>query len=299
MKHMWRNILGVFVVSFYILYSAFFSIFFVLPLGLIKYLVVKQSWQDVIRCLLNKVIQLWILLSNFLIDHVMRVKVIVDGLENLSVHKWYLVISNHISATDTVILAKIFNKKIPPPRFFMKSELVWMAPFIGIACFLMEFPCLKRYSKQKLEKNPALKKHDIKVLEKLGQHFKNIPVSIFTFAEGTRVTQKKIEQQHSPYRHLLKPKAGGILMALSTMGKQLSCILDVSIVYPEKSYSFWDFLCGRVKKILIHVNKIHLSEEFLKNASDNPMFRANIQEWVNQVWAKKDESIERMLSSAS
>ena len=36
---------------------------------------------------------------------------------------------------------------------------------------------------------------------------------MISFLEGTRYTKAKHDQQKSPYRHLLKPKTGGIAMA--------------------------------------------------------------------------------------
>jgi 1-acyl-sn-glycerol-3-phosphate acyltransferase len=291
---MWRNIVGVITLLLYILYSLPLLFFIVYPFGLFKYLLPKQSWQDGIRRLMNKTIQLWLTLSIFLVKHLIRTRVIVEGLKDLCIHDQYIIVANHASAIDTVIIANTLNRKILPPRFFMKSELLWMIPLLGPACFLMEFPFLKRYSKSVLEKKPSLKNRDMAVLKKLCQGFKNVPVSMLTFAEGTRFTLQKAKTQHSPYRHLLKPKAGGLSTVLFLMEKQLHYILDITIAYPGKCWSFWDFLCGRVKKILIKINKIQITDDLIGDYVNDPHFRQHMQEWINQLWHKKDESIEQM-----
>jgi 1-acyl-sn-glycerol-3-phosphate acyltransferase len=61
------------------------------------------------------------------------------------------------------------------------------------------------------------------------------------FLEGTRFTPAKHAKQQSPYRHLLKPKAGGIALALNAMGDKFRAILDVTIVYPDGAPGFMRF----------------------------------------------------------
>ena len=49
-------------------------------------------------------------------------------------------------------------------------------------------------------------------------------------AEGTRFTPAKHRAQASPYRHLLKPKAGALALALNAMGERCRALVDVTIV---------------------------------------------------------------------
>ncbi|MCE6984794.1 acyltransferase, partial [Pseudomonas frederiksbergensis] len=77
--------------------------------------------------------------------------------------------------------------------------------------------------------------------------FRGKPTAIFNFAEGTRFTQAKHRQQQSPFKHLLKPKAGGVAFVLAALGEQLDALLDVTIVYPgDKAPGFWDLLSGNL-----------------------------------------------------
>ena len=74
---------------------------------------------------------------------------------------------------------------------------------------------LKRYTKAELDKNPELRGKDIKAMEKSFERFSRYPVSIFSFAEGTRFTEKKKLDQSSKYKNLLNPKSGGIGLTLT------------------------------------------------------------------------------------
>src|SRR3546814_11538901 len=65
--------------------------------------------------------------------------------------------------------------------------------------------------------------------------FRDPPVAVMNFVEGTRFTALKHQAQRSPYRHLLRPKAGGVAQVLSAMGELLHGVLDVTIVYPQRS----------------------------------------------------------------
>ncbi len=65
--------------------------------------------------------------------------------------------------------------------------------------------------------------------------FAHNPVGIFNFAEGTRFTVGKHAQQKSPFRYLLKPKAGGIAFVLDAMGEQLKSLVNVTIHYPGRA----------------------------------------------------------------
>ena len=56
-------------------------------------------------------------------------------------------------------------------------------------------PFLKRYTKEEIQKNPELRGKDIKAMEKSFERYSRYPVSIFSFAEGTRFTKEKKDNQ--------------------------------------------------------------------------------------------------------
>jgi 1-acyl-sn-glycerol-3-phosphate acyltransferase len=189
-----------------------------------------------------------------------------------------------------LVLQKTLNKKIPMLKFFLKKELIWV-PFLGLAWWALDFPFMKRYSKKQLQKKPHLKGKDLKSTKKACEKFKHTPVAIMNFVEGTRFTPKKKNHQNNNYEHLLKPKAGGVSFVLGSMGEFLHKVIDVTIVYPDKIPTFWEYISGRVNKIIIDFEVIPL-KDFMGNDSSIDIENKNrIFNWLNERWYKKDEKI--------
>ncbi len=177
----------------------------------------------------------------------------VRGAGDLRQDTSYLVVSNHQSWVDIPALIQVFNRRTPYFKFFLKKELIWV-PFLGLAWWALEYPFMKRYSKAFLEKHPELKGKDLEITKAACEKFKRIPVTVVNYLEGTRFSEQKKARQQSPYRHLLKPKAGGVAFVLAALGEQLDALLDVTVVYPsDKVPGFWDQLCGRVPKVIVDI----------------------------------------------
>jgi 1-acyl-sn-glycerol-3-phosphate acyltransferase len=260
----------------------------------LKFILPINPWRKLCSMVLNVIAVSWISVNNFNIWLTKRIKWDVRGLEGLSVKDWYLVISNHQTWVDIVVLQNVFNRRIPFLKFFLKKELIWV-PLLGIAWWALDFPFMKRYSASFLKKHPNLKGKDIEITRKACQKFKTIPVSVMNFVEGTRFTKEKHDRQKSPFQYLLKPKAGGIGFVLSTMGEQMSCILNVTIMYPGGDKSFWSFLCGRILDIRVVVEKIPITEELLGDYVEDRNFQAKFQVWLNDIWTKKDKMLRSLL----
>jgi hypothetical protein len=112
------------------------------------------------------------------------------------------------------------------------------------------------------------------------------------FVEGTRFTPEKHAAQDSPYRHLLKPRAGGTAFVLGAMGEILHRVLDVTIVYPGGAPSLWDLCCGRMRKVVVRVVVREIPDWMRRgDYQDDPEFRARFQAWISDAWARKDEQI--------
>lgn len=143
---------------------------------------------------------------------------------------------------------------------------------------------------------------DIQTTRKQCEKFKSSPVSIINFLEGTRFNFEKRSKQQSPFTHLLKPKAGGVALVLSSMGDYLTNILDITIVYPGNNppHRFWDLLKGKIPNITVRVNTLPVPENVVgKNYSEDHSFRENFQDWINDLWIKKDEQIEKIIAKYS
>ncbi len=213
---------------------------------------------------------------------------------NLSTNEWYLVIANHQSWVDIFALQQVFNGKIPFLKFFLKQQLFWV-PVLGLAWWALDFPFMKRFTKSYIKKNPHMKGKDFKTTQKACEKFKTIPISIMNFAEGTRVTHSKKEIQSSPYKHLLKPKAGGIGYVLTLMGGEIQKVVNVTISYPNSDpnrIGFWPFVCGRIKTIKVEAKLILIPESIKGDYINDPENRKNVQQWLNRLWLEKDALLE-------
>lgn len=205
--------------------------------------------------------------------------------------QWYLVIANHQSWLDIVILQHYFHQKIPVLKFFIKDQMKWV-PLFNFAWWAMGCPFMKRYSKAYIEKNPHKKGEDLKATQKALTLFKSYPSSIISFVEGTRYTREKHRDQQSPYQHLLKPKAGGIGQVMSAMGKQLQPIIDVTILYPRAGHSIWNLLCRRIHSVNLHIRTLPAPEgEEISNVTLDEV-QETYRSWLNAHWAEKDAWIE-------
>lgn len=280
----------------YILNTVFWCILLYV-LAAAKAAVPLKSWR--LRCsrMLNAIAENWIWVNNQnqrLMAGNTRWE--VQGIETLERSEWYLVLANHQSWVDILVLQRIFHRKIPFLKFFIKKELLWF-PFLGQAWWAMDFPFVKRYTKSYLQKKPHLKGKDLEITRKACRKFKKMPVSIMNFVEGTRFTNEKHRRQQSPYSHLLKPKAGGIAFVLGSMGEQIHRVLDVTIVYPDGVTSFWALLCGKIREIKVHVRSLPVSPEILGDYANDGRFRVGLQSWLNNIWAEKNRYIEEMMTS--
>ena len=138
---------------------------------------------------------------------------------------------NHRSWVDIVVVQWLFNRRIPILKFFLKKELFWV-PVLGMAWWALEFPFMKRYPRAVLEKRPGAAGAGPEATRLACERFRDVPVSVLNFLEGTRFSRGKRGRQYSPYQHLLLPRAGGVAQVVSTLGDRLRAWLDVTIVYP-------------------------------------------------------------------
>jgi 1-acyl-sn-glycerol-3-phosphate acyltransferase len=216
----------------------------------------------------------------------------IRGNAELRRDRSYLVISNHQSWVDIPALVQAFNRRTPYFKFFLKQELIWV-PFLGLAFWALDYPFMKRYSKAFLQKNPHMKGKDLEITKAACEKFKRLPVTVVNYLEGTRFTPAKQAQQQSPYRYLLKPKAGGVAFVLATLGEQIDAVLDVTLVYPEgKAPGFWALLSGQVDQVIVDIQTRNLAAELWQGDYQNdPVFRQYMQDWVTQLWQEKDTRI--------
>lgn len=260
-----------------------------LLLSIIKLLIPLTSVRTLCTKGLNRIAVIWINNNGRFMALMHRLQWHVEGLSTLEQNQWYFVTCNHQSWADIMVTQNVLNGRIPLMKFFLKKELIWV-PLLGIAWWALDFPFMKRYSKELLAKKPHLQGKDMKTTRKACEKFKYTPVTVFNFLEGTRFTREKHQAQGSPFSHLLKPKAGGAGFVLGAMGEQLHTMLDITIVYPDGAGGIWDYLSGRMQRIVVHIERREIPQQFLgRDYTNDPEFRAEFQTWVSHLWQQKDQ----------
>jgi 1-acyl-sn-glycerol-3-phosphate acyltransferase len=241
--------------------------------------------------------QFWIGNNNRIIALTQRVRWEITGLEGLSTQQWYLVCSNHLSGLDIPVLQKVFHRRIPFLRFFLKQNLIWM-PVLGQAWWALDFPFMKRHSAEVLARNPEKRLDDLASARRACEKLKHLPASVLSFAEGTRFTPEKHAEQKSPYTHLLRPKAGGLAYAMAALGSRFHSMLDVTLHYPDGDVTMTDMAMGRVHRIVVHVRQLAIPNEFIEgDYVGDAEFRERFKLWLNEIWEEKDALIEQMIQA--
>ncbi len=244
---------------------------------------------------LTGIAESWIGVNGWMLDRFSRTRVHVEEDAVLEPDGHYLVLANHQSWVDIVVLQRVFNRRIPLMRFFLKQQLIWV-PLLGVAWWALDFPFMARHTREQIQRRPELAGRDIEATRRACEKFRAIPVAIMNFVEGTRFTPAKHERQESPYRHLLKPRAGGVAFVLDAMGDGLHAILDVTIAYPGGRPSLVDLIANRVPEVRVQVRQRAIPVELAGgDYQSDADFRARFQQWINGVWLEKDADMERLL----
>lgn len=277
---------------------------FIIPTGILLFALIRRIPIKPIQHIANWVVYqllvpIWIDLYKVILQFGSRTQWVVTQKGELKTDGWYFLMSNHCSWLDILVLTAVTNRKIPSPKFFMKQELLWSLPIIGIGCWLLDFPFMKRHSKEYLKKHPEQRHKDIETTRKKCALFKKQPVTIINFLEGTRFTQEKHSKLQSPYQHLLPPKAGGMAFSLAAMEGVLHDMIDVTLYYHPKGQSLWDTLCGRVDKIFIDIEVLPIPDSLRGDYIQDAAFKKQFQQWLNARWQRKDEKIAQMIKDAS
>ena len=279
------------VASLVLLLNTLIGVVCMTPFALLKLVLPLKGVRRVADRALNAIATGWISINNaFMVSGAARWD--VQGVEGLDARGWYLVSSNHQSWVDILVLQKIFNRRIPMLKFFLKRELIWV-PVIGLAWWALDFPFMRRTG------GPG-SAQDLQRAREACEKFRVVPTSVINFLEGTRFTAAKHDAQQSPYAHLLKPKVGGIATALATLGDQFHRLLDVTIVYPDGAPSFWTLLSGQLNRVTVRVQQREIPSELIPgDYGSDPGVRARMQMWINDLWAEKDRLIAQLTPLAA
>jgi 1-acyl-sn-glycerol-3-phosphate acyltransferase len=268
-------------------------------LALIKLAVPGRAVRLFVDRALNAVATRWIACNSAWMRATQRTRWDVAGLDALDRRSWYMVNANHQSWVDILVLQHVLNRRIPLLKFFLKRELIYV-PVIGLAWWALDFPFMRRHSDAYLKAHPEKRFEDLEATRRACGKFALVPTSVMNFPEGTRYTNDKHRAQHSPYRHLLKPRAGALALSLSVLGERFDALLDVTIVYPDGAPTFWRFLCGEVPAVVVRARRIVIPPELAGgDYAGNPRYRKAFQRWLAALWRDKDDEIDALLRSSA
>jgi 1-acyl-sn-glycerol-3-phosphate acyltransferase len=256
-------------------------------IALFKLVIPVPGWRLLCGKLANGVAQRWVWVNSTGLKLTKDIEWDIRGIEGLRTDRWYLLLCNHQTMVDIVVLQSAFHGKAPLLKFFLKKELFWV-PILGQAWWALDFPFMERTSSARRDLDTARKACD---------KFRLSPVTVMNFVEGTRFTLAKKQEQGSPYTHLLKPKVGGIAVVLSSMGDRLESILDVTIAYPGGVSGLWRFLCSRSVRITVRVKQIPINSDLQGDFFADRGYRQRFVAWLNNLWEEKDKLMGELLQA--
>ena len=112
-----------------VLVTAIFSITIIMisvpvvVFALVKLLIPVPALRRAIDRLLDAASNVWITFNTWQQEHTLPTQVEVDGLGNLSRAEWYMLIANHQSWPDILVLVRAFNARIPGVKFFFNPQI--------------------------------------------------------------------------------------------------------------------------------------------------------------------------------
>ena len=265
-----------------------------LSFTLLKFLIPVRRFRVAMTRSIMAVGQNWVSSNTRIFAAVNKTRYTVTGLDGLSAEKWYLLMPNHQTWVDVIALQAAFNRHIPFLKFFVKQQLIWF-PVLGIAFWAMDMPFMKRHSKAYLQRHPEQKGKDLEATRRSCEKFRDTPTSVINFVEGTRFSEEKRRRRESPFRHLLPPRAGGVAIALSSMGDMFDGLLDVTIVYPQGVPQFWDVMCGRFAEVRVDIVQRSIEPWIVAGDYANDReYRRRFHRWLTEIWEAKDERLDAL-----
>ena len=270
-----------------------FSMFF--PISLLKILIPVRPIQHLVTNILLGYVWLWIGFVNLMGKWVSGIEFDVQGLDDIDKKGRYFIIANHSAWTDIIILFHLYHGRMPFPRWFMKRELIWI-PMIGYVCWAVDMPFMYRVTADRIKKNPKLKGKDMEITRRKCEKFRDRPIVVTNYLEGTRFSREKHSRQKSPYKHLLMPKYGGAAFALNAIGEQLDGIIDMTVVFsPGVDPSGMNYILGRVRKVVVRARILPVPMHILsRNLQEDQQAREEFRAWVNEIWDHKDRQIDQI-----
>jgi 1-acyl-sn-glycerol-3-phosphate acyltransferase len=243
-------------------------LFWIPPLvlvALLKALIRHQASHRLFDMIVDKIYRAAVWFDSFWLFSVLSIELEILGEVPDDRSSNCIVISNHRSWFDILLLQFLIVRKGPLLMFLIKQELIYV-PVVGWICLALNFPRLNR-GKSELSRH-----RDYSSVASATQK----PGALMNFVEGTRFTKDKQASQGSEYQHLLKPRSGGFRIMLQNLPE--ATVFDFTLGYPKDGLTFWQCLSGEHRRYQVHISA------FL--AADSP---EDPVDWLIELWAEKDQ----------
>ncbi|MDO6570678.1 acyltransferase [Gilvimarinus sp. 2_MG-2023] len=264
-----------------------------ISLSLFKLVAYRSTYRPLLTRWLDKIASAWMVVNNAHQCWLLPTRIHYEGPEQFTPRQWFMLVVNHQSWVDILVLLRLFTRRVPYFKFFLKTSLIWI-PVLGLAFWALDFPFMRRHSKAQIARDPSLAGKDLATTQKQCERYSAKPVTIISYLEGTRFTPTKHREQASPYQHLLIPKAGGLAFTLTAMNGRINTLLDVTIHYPAGRPNFWQYLSGQVEHINVVAQERSIEANLLGDYANDEQYRRRFQAWVNALWQEKDALLERL-----
>lgn len=290
MKSVFQSIMGVIAVTLLVLHLLSVAPF-LFTLIFLRFILPANVSRKTVNPLIVSLCSYWVFGILAWMRHVQRLEWDIECDVALSKEQWYMVVANHQSWVDIFALFHVMLYQAPMPKFFIKKQLAWV-PIAGQAWWALDYPFMSRRSREYIQKHPEKANEDLLATRKSCEKFSTMPTTVVNFLEGTRFTQQKYLKQNSPYKHLLKPKAGGIAFAIQALGARFDTMIDVTIHYTGAAPNYWDMACGRTGKITMRLRKVDIPAEYITmDYTYNAEHKAKFQQWLHEIWLHKDQQM--------
>lgn len=283
-------VLGVFTFSLLVINTLLLGVLLYIAI-FIKFIVPQQGWRNRMTVLVEWVSRQWMVNNLNLSKWLLGINWKIDIPPEVNRQGNYLVIANHQSWVDILATFQAFIRCTPFFKIFLKKELLYI-PIVGQAWWGLDFPAMKRHSREQIKANPALADEDLATTKRMCERYRGRPAAIQLYPEGTRVTAAKQAKQNSPFTNMLKPKSGGMAFALAAMEGQIDELIDVTIFYPQGVQELWAYLCGYITEIEVSAT-IHTIPDSIRygDYSNDTEYRQHFQAWLNEIWQRKDAQL--------
>lgn len=247
----------------------------------------------------------------------------IEGVGEFDRTRPCVVISNHCGSVDIAVLQHVLSRVDRFPKFFVKREFL-AVPVMGVGCRALGMPMLRRGKGLSPKAAREATRRDLEEVRRCCDKVGPEPAVFVSFLEGTR-------HQHGPapergerpaaatsldtpgasrrgsddtsdaeYRYLLRPKTAGLAVVLEALGSRGVQVVDATLVYPDGVPGIWALLGDEPFRIGVKLRSLTIPESLdLGRSQEHESVRIAFRQWIESVWAEKDETIEEALKRGS